>query len=71
MKLPLDQMLIRLKMDELCCIIIDDRPNCKTLKRCVTGAGALRDPIMDDYKHADVWCVTVNDDGILELEAIV
>ena len=38
MKLPLAQMLIRLKGDELLNVIIDDRPNCKDIKRCVTAS---------------------------------
>ena len=71
MKLPLAQFLIRLRADELLNIIINDRPNCKDIQRCVTGTGSLRDPVLDDYMRADVWCVGVNDDGILEIEAVV
>lgn len=71
MKLPLAQMLIRLKCDELLNIIIDDRPNCKTISRCVTGASSLRDPVLDDYMRADVEVVSINNDGILEIEATV
>lgn len=72
MKLPLAQFLIRLKSDELLNVIIDDRPNCKDIRRCVTGTGSLRDPVLDDYyMSADVWCVGVNDDGILEIKAVV
>ncbi len=71
MKLPLAQMLIRLKSDELLNVVIDDRPNCKTIQRCVTASGSLRDPVLDDYMSADVWCIGVNDDGIIEIEAVV
>lgn len=71
MKLPLAQMLIRLKSDELLNVIIDDRPNCKTIQRCVTASGSLRDPVLDDYMRADVEVIGVNNDGIIEIEATV
>lgn len=71
MKIPLAQFLIRLRADELLNVIIDDRPNCKDIRRCVTGTGSLHDPVLDDYMSADVWCIGVNNDGILEIEAVV
>lgn len=71
MKLPLAQFLIRLKADELLNVIIDDRPNCKDIRRCVTATGSLHDPVLDDYMNADVWTISINDDGILEIEAVV
>ena len=70
MKLPLAQFLSRLRADELVNVIINDRPNCKDI-RCLTGIGVLLDPVLDDYMRADVWCVGVNDDGILEIEVVV
>lgn len=71
MKLPLAQFLIRLRADELLNVIIDDRPNCKDIRRCVTGTSSLRDPVLDDYMRADVEVIGVNKDGILEIEATV
>lgn len=71
MKLPLAQLLIRLRGNELLNILIDDRPNCKHIQRCVTGAFSLRDPVLDDYMRADVEVVSINNDGILEIEATV
>lgn len=71
MKLPLRQMLIRVPSNELLNIIIDDRPNCKDIRRCVTAIGSLHDPVLDDYMNADVWNISVNNDGIIEIEAVV
>lgn len=71
MKIPLMQMLIRVRGNELMNIIIDDRPNCKHIQRCVTVASSLRDPVLDDYMRADVEVIGVNNDGILEIEATV
>ena len=71
MKIPLHQILIRLKGDELLNVNINDRPNCKDIKRCVTTSGSLRDPVLDDYMKADVWTIGINDDGIIEIEAVV
>lgn len=71
MRIPLWQMLIRLRGNELMNIIIDDRPNCKTIQRCVTAAASLRDPVLDDYARADVEVIGVNKDGIIEIEATV
>ncbi len=71
MKLPLAQMLIRVPADDIFCVIIDDRPNCKDITRYVSASSALRDPVLDEYKSADVVCVSVNTNGYLTIEAMV
>lgn len=71
MKIPLKEILIRVPAGDIFCVIIVDRPKCKDITRYVTASSALRDPVLEEYKCADVACFSVSTDGYLAIEAMV
>lgn len=71
MKIPLKEILIRMKVNEMYSVSIDDRFNCKDIHRHVTGRNALRDPILQDYMSADVVSIGVTPYGVVDIEVML